>query len=209
MTSRLRNSLLLVAVAVASLGGIALAMHIRSNDSVVAWLAEGRGVLIAREQQGPEGGGSLSYQALVPGEHVQQEWMLQSNFNPGNGSRPEQVSEATYQARVRELRALLEKYPSPEITVSPNKRRSATIVRSGAPIAAACSFASLETIKATVVVTEGRLSCSKPRNDAHSLLGYLSPSRSILVVVRTTDVLESQLVGVFFAEGGELKRFAK
>jgi hypothetical protein len=76
-------------------------MHITSTVEVIAFSSDGAAALVARREDGPEGGGSLSF--VLVGRGVS--GTLTSTFSPGDGSTPETVSAAACRAVANALAA--------------------------------------------------------------------------------------------------------
>jgi len=92
-----------VAVGVVVVSTAAMAMSIRSSTSVLAWSKDGDAALLAVDEDGPEGGGSLRYVLISAGEPTRTEALVSSDFSPGGPSRPQRVSEAACREAVTAL----------------------------------------------------------------------------------------------------------
>ena len=110
------SSLLLAASAVA--GSVAVAMHVRMTRTPLAHSAEGATLYELRED-GPEGGGSITYrvQGKLPSDTV--DFLVSSNFSPGNGSRPQTVSSESCRQRLTALGAELARRKIAGVTAHP------------------------------------------------------------------------------------------
>ena len=87
------------------------AMGIRNARSVLAHGRDGS-TLVEIRSSGPEGGGSLAYRfeggRQSRGRAQSIEYVLSSDFSPGDGSRPQTVSPAECQQRVEAIRVQLD-----------------------------------------------------------------------------------------------------
>ena len=86
--SRLRIALVLAVVFASS---TALAMHISSEETPLAKSDDGATTLIQIDSYGPEGGGSLVYK--LKSASGEESFIISSTFSPGDGSRPQTISE--------------------------------------------------------------------------------------------------------------------
>ena len=92
--------------ALVALGGVFLAgpvtgMFIRTQALVISRSTDGKSTLQQEHQQGPEGGGSLTYRLTGPAGAAS--FVVSSDFSPGGGSRPQRVSAAECTRRLAEL----------------------------------------------------------------------------------------------------------
>ncbi|MBS2030479.1 MAG: hypothetical protein JST54_21430 [Deltaproteobacteria bacterium] len=86
--SRLRTALVLTVVFASS---TSLAMSIHSEETPIAKSDDGATTLIQVDSYGPEGGGSLVYK--LKSARGEESFVISSNFSPGDGSRPQAISE--------------------------------------------------------------------------------------------------------------------
>jgi len=96
------------------------AMHVRADRTELARAADGAALYEVREA-GPEGGGALTYrvEGKAPGDAV--DFVVSSDFSPGDGSRPQRVSPATCRQRLAALGAELAKRKIAGATVHPDR----------------------------------------------------------------------------------------
>ena len=102
----------------------ARALSIRSTKTQIARAADGSKLIEVRED-GPEGGGALTYrvQGKKPGDAV--DFVVSSDFSPGDGSTLQTVSAATCRQRLAALDAELAKRKIPGVTLHPEGCASA------------------------------------------------------------------------------------
>ena len=102
----------------------ARAMNIRSSQKQIARAADGTALVEVRED-GPEGGGALTYrvQGKTPGDVV--DFVVSSDFSPGDGSTPQTVSAETCRQRLAALDAELTKRKIPGVALHPEGCTSA------------------------------------------------------------------------------------
>ena len=122
--SQLRIALVLAAALVSS---TALAMGVRSTDTELAKSDDGKVTLVEVDSSGPEGGGSLVYKLKsASGEEA---FVISSNFSPGDGSRPQSISEKACVDALTKLDAKTAAWKA-HVTVHPEACKSKA--RSGA-----------------------------------------------------------------------------
>ena len=102
----------------------ARALSIRSTKAQIARAADGSKLIEVRED-GPEGGGALTYrvQGKTPGDVV--DFVVSSDFSPGDGSTPQTVSAETCRQRLAALDAELTKRKIPGVALHPEGCTSA------------------------------------------------------------------------------------
>jgi len=102
----------------------ARALSIRSTKAQIARAADGSKLIEVRED-GPEGGGALTYrvQGKKPGDVV--DFVVSSDFSPGDGSTPQTVSPETCRQRLAALGTELAKRKIPGVTLHPEGCASA------------------------------------------------------------------------------------
>ena len=98
--------------------GTALAMGVRTSKRQLARAADGAALVEVRED-GPEGGGALRYRVEGKGGASAVDFLVSSNFSPGNGSRPQRVSAAACEQRIAALGAELARRKIPGVTLRP------------------------------------------------------------------------------------------
>jgi hypothetical protein len=76
-------------------------MMITANFELSAWSGDGGSALVRILEQGPEGGGALSY--LVVNAAGSRRYVLSSDLSPGDGSTPQSISEKACRATAKEL----------------------------------------------------------------------------------------------------------
>jgi hypothetical protein len=101
----------------------ALAMHIRNNRRELARSPDGA-VLYELRADGPEGGGSLTYRVEGKSRRDGVDFVVSSDFSPGNGSTPQTVSAKICEERLAALGAKLTKRKIPGVTLHPEGCRS-------------------------------------------------------------------------------------
>ena len=101
----------------------ARAMSIRENKTPLARSADGA-VLFEIRAHGPEGGGSLSYRVQGKSAGDRADFLLSSDFSPGDGSRPQIVSPETCRERLGALGIELAKRKIPGVTLHPEGCRA-------------------------------------------------------------------------------------
>ena len=92
-------------------------MGVRTSQRPLARAADGAALVEVRED-GPEGGGALHYRVEGKGGAAV-DFLVSSNFSPGDGSRPQQVSAATCEQRIAALGAELARRKIPGVTLHP------------------------------------------------------------------------------------------
>ena len=121
----------LLAVLIASAANGAAAMGIRETKKEIARAPDGS-VLHEVLGHGPEGGGSLGYRVQGKASADRLDFLLSSDFSPGNGSRPQTVSRAVCEQRLGALAAEIARRKFPGVTVHPegcrDKDRSGLVV---------------------------------------------------------------------------------
>ena len=100
--------------------GSALAMGVRTSQRPLARAADGAALVEVRED-GPEGGGALHYRVEGKGGAGAADFLVSSNFSPGDGSRPQQVSAAACEQRIAALGAELARRKIPGVTLHPSR----------------------------------------------------------------------------------------
>jgi hypothetical protein len=108
-----------------------LALHIRQYDRIVAWSDDSASALISVDRSGPEGGGSIGFRLISPKRNIDTEFILSSNFSPGNGSSPQTIPAASCKSSVKALSKLLTKCAFKGIKVNPGScqhDRAATLL---------------------------------------------------------------------------------
>jgi hypothetical protein len=109
----------------------ALAMHIRNNRRELARSPDGA-VLYELRADGPEGGGSLTYRVEGKSRRDGVDFLVSSDFSPGDGSRPQTVSAKICEERLAALGAEVAKRKIPGVTLHPegcrSKERSGLVV---------------------------------------------------------------------------------
>jgi hypothetical protein len=81
-------------------------MSITSHEFPLAWNQEGTACLLSFQHYGPEGGSEQGCR-LVYASGEEQDWIFSNDMNPGNGSRPQQVTDIQYQRALESLRTAL------------------------------------------------------------------------------------------------------
>jgi hypothetical protein len=119
------NRPLLVAALAACGPSAVLAMTVYVTRRPIARSSEGATLYEVRGS-GPEGGGSLTYrvQGKAPGDAV--EFVVSSDFSPGDGSQPQTVSREMCRERLAALAAELAKRRIPGVVVNPEECGSAS-----------------------------------------------------------------------------------
>jgi hypothetical protein len=132
------NRLLLTAALIA--GGVhpAFAMNVRESRKQLARAPDGSTLHEVRSA-GPEGGGSLAYrlQGKAPGDRI--DCVVSSDFNPGDGSRPQVVTPQLCAQRLDQLARELAKRKFSGVAVHAEackaKDRSGAVVTKVSPAA--------------------------------------------------------------------------
>ena len=114
---------MLLAVLVACGVHAAFAMGIRESKTQIARAPDGS-TLYEVQGHGPEGGGSLAYRVQGKTAADRVDFLLSSDFSPGNGSRPQTVSRAVCEQRLGALAAELTKRKFTGVTVHPETCRA-------------------------------------------------------------------------------------
>ena len=123
MRTRVRGTAWLVqAVVIGSATGV-LAMSIRENKTPLARSADGA-VLYEIRSDGPEGGGSLTYRVQGKSPSDRADFLLSSDFSPGDGSRPQVVSPEICRQRLGALGAELTRRKIAGVTLHPEGCRA-------------------------------------------------------------------------------------
>ena len=104
-------------------GHAASAMGIRKDSTLLARSGDGAALYEVREH-GPEGGGALSYRVEAKGRNAAVEFLVSSDFSPGDGSQPQRVSAAACEQRLAALGAELARRKIPGVTVHPQQCRA-------------------------------------------------------------------------------------
>jgi hypothetical protein len=189
-------------VAVALFGAQALAMHIRRSVALVGFSKDGASALLDESQDGPEGGGSLSY-VVVGAEGPQEEaFLVTSNFSHGGSERPESVPEGTCRAQAKRFSKLLSEKGFEGATGNAEacaKQRGSVVVAERLEPGVA---AQLTVKKGKLVIdVKGRdVDLGTAEKGLVALEGKLSKSGKLLVVI-VGDGEESRLLGVWRARG--------
>jgi hypothetical protein len=175
-------------------------MHIRTNVTLVAFSTDGASALLEKKQDGPEGGGSLSYAVVSAEEPYASAFALSSNFSHGGGDRPQSIDAKTCVENAKALRKLLDDKRFEKIEVSPDacsKDRSA--------IVASRNNDTLSSVK--LDSDKGHLSFKLPagpvdlgEGDPATTKAYLSKRRKLLVALQRSEYSTS-LHGVWRATG--------
>jgi len=100
--------------------GSAVAMGVRTSKRELVRGAAGAALVEVRED-GPEGGGALHYRVEGKGGADAVDFLVSSNFSPGDGSRPQQVSAAVCEQRIAALGAELARRKIPGVTLHPGR----------------------------------------------------------------------------------------
>jgi hypothetical protein len=87
----------------------AMAMHITSRQSLLAFSDDGLAALVETTEDGPEGGGSLAFAIIAARAPFRLQFPVSSDFSPGGGSRPQRVSTADCQQTAQVLTGALRK----------------------------------------------------------------------------------------------------
>jgi|SRR3954451_20491964 hypothetical protein len=102
----------------------ARAMSIRTNRKQLARSPEGAALYEVRAD-GPEGGGSLTYRVQGKATRDAIDFLVSSDFSPGNGSQPQTVSAEVCRQRVTALGKEIARRKIPRVTVHPEACASA------------------------------------------------------------------------------------
>lgn len=117
-------------------GHAASAMGVRKNSTLLARSGDGAALFEVREH-GPEGGGALTYRVEGKQRSAAVEFLVSSDFSPGNGSRPQRVSATECEQRLTALGAELTRRKIASVTVHPEncraKRRDGLVVVAKSP----------------------------------------------------------------------------
>src|SRR6185503_10232629 len=82
------------------LGSQAFGMCVSTTYTPVAWAKDGTAVVVKEEAQGPEGGGSITYDVINFRKEKPEVYVISSTFSPGDGSEPQTISEDACRAAV-------------------------------------------------------------------------------------------------------------
>lgn len=104
-------------------GHAASAMGVRKDSTLLARSGDGAALFEVREH-GPEGGGALSYRVEGKRRSAAIEFLVSSDFSPGDGSRPQRVSANECEQRVTALGAELTRRKIASVTVHPENCRA-------------------------------------------------------------------------------------
>ena len=116
--------LALVALVCSTLTGrTASAMGIRKDSRLLARSGDGAGLYEVREH-GPEGGGALTYRIEGKGRTGAVDFLVSSDFSPGDGSQPQRVSVKECEQRIAALGAELARRKIPGVAVHPEQCRA-------------------------------------------------------------------------------------
>jgi hypothetical protein len=115
--------LLLAAALIACGVHSASAMGIRESKKEIARAPEGS-ALYEVLGHGPEGGGSIGYRIQGKARADRVDFLLSSDFSPGDGSQPQTVSRAVCEQRLGALAAELAKRKFSGVTVHPEACRA-------------------------------------------------------------------------------------
>jgi hypothetical protein len=97
----------------------AAAMHVRTDDTVLARSPDGRSALHELRGHGPEGGGSLAYRIVGGGPRFER--LLASDFSNGGSVHPQIVAAATCTQRLTELAQELDRRGFHGVTARPER----------------------------------------------------------------------------------------
>ena len=101
----------------------AVAMGIRTTRTLLARSGDGAALYEVR-QDGPEGGGALTYRVEGKGRVSPIEFQISSDFSPGDGSQPQRVSVKECEQRIAALGAELTRRKIPGVAVHPEQCRA-------------------------------------------------------------------------------------
>jgi hypothetical protein len=124
---------LTVLLVVAGTGAVtaAGAMSVRQTKTPLARSADGATLFEVRGD-GPEGGGSLSYRVQGRSRRDAVDFLVSSDFSPGDGSTPQAISVETCRGRIAALGAEITKRKIPGVTLHPERcntdRRAGLVV---------------------------------------------------------------------------------
>lgn len=94
----------------------AAAMSIRTETETLATSADGKSALQRLDSSGPEGGGSVTYR--VTGSEPR-DFEISNDLSPGDGSRPQHISERVCRDRLAELMKLVAKRGIRGVSIDP------------------------------------------------------------------------------------------
>ncbi len=98
----------------------ALAMGIENETTILARAAGGP-ALVEIRARGPEGGGALTYRVEDKAHREAVDFLVSSDFSPGNGSRPQTVPAKDCEKRLSALGAEIAKRKIPGVTLRPER----------------------------------------------------------------------------------------
>jgi hypothetical protein len=104
-------------------GDAAEAMGVRKDSTLLARSGDGAALYEVREH-GPEGGGALTYRIEGKGRSAAVEFLVSSDFSPGDGSRPQRVSAQACEQRIAALSAELARRKIAGVTLHPEHCRA-------------------------------------------------------------------------------------
>ncbi len=113
----------------------AFAMGVRESKKKLARRPDGAATLYEVRGHGPEGGGALTYRVQGRTARDAIDFVVSSDYSPGNGSRPQTVSPQSCRQRVEALAAEIAKRKIPGLTFHPEA--CATANRDGVVVALA------------------------------------------------------------------------
>ena len=113
----------LAAVLLAASRG-AVATGIRQERRLLARSTDGASALLELRAWGPEGGGSLTFRVEGKVRRKGIDYLVSSDFSPGNGTQPQQVPAATCEQRLAALTSELSKRGIHGVAVNPERCRT-------------------------------------------------------------------------------------
>lgn len=97
------------------------ALRIRTNIKLLAWSTDGQSVLLQKDRDGPEGGGSISYLLLGNAFPRVLQATVSQDFSPGDGSTPQRVSAGSCRKALASLAAGLKRLKFVGVKVVPGR----------------------------------------------------------------------------------------
>lgn len=104
----------------------AAAMSIRVSRRPLAWSVDGSKLLAVEVQDGPEGGGSLTYLVVSASAPHYLRFEVSSDFSPGGGGTPQKISSKACRAAMARLARLVTRRQFPASRSRPPAARART-----------------------------------------------------------------------------------
>jgi hypothetical protein len=181
-------------------------MTITADLELLAWSGDGGSALVREVQQGPEGGGTLTW--IVVNAAGVRRYVISSDLSPGDGSTPQAIAEKACRASAKDLADRLNSFDG--VKVKPEKcfgdRADVVKVEPGQADRAAKSFAPVGTVvkrvgKTLRIAREGqRVEVVRVDHRAREIAW--ASAGPLVLVLETSDVRDALLAAVVQTPAG-------